>query len=108
MFQIPEPGASKPENRFPFKDQKGKEFSLPKIEFLPSAASKYMEGVTSGTVTDPGYTAFLREFMSLAEPKVKAAVADLSRDQLVSLRNAWYEASKETIEVGESSASESS
>jgi hypothetical protein len=113
VFQIPEPGANKPENRFEFKDRRGKLHSLPKIEFLPAVAAKYLEGVTAGTVEDPGYTEFLRVFMTKAEPKVASVVDGLSRDQLVELRNAWYESSRDEkgekkTDVGESVASSDS
>lgn len=105
-FQIPEPAGDLPENRFEFTDIKGKAFSLPKMDYLPFAATEYLEGVTTGTIPDPGFSAFIRKFMTTAEPKVAPAVKALTRDQLVALRNAWYEASKVT--VGESSASEDS
>ena len=105
-FQIPEPGGNLPENRFEFTDAKGKTHSLPKLEFLSVEASDYLEGTSTGAIPDPGFTAFIRVFMAKAEPKVAAVVKSLTRDQLVSLRNAWYEASK--VDVGESSASEGS
>lgn len=104
-FQIPEPGGSLPENRFEF-EHKGKTFSLPKIEYLPNEATEYLEGINAGSLPDPGFTAFIRTFMTKADPKVAPAIKALTRDQLVALRNAWYEASKVT--TGESSASEDS
>lgn len=105
MFTIPEPAGSIPENRFDF-EHKSKSYSMPKIEFLSADAMKYLEAVNVGTLPDPGFSEFIRTFMTKAEPKVKTAVEGLARDQLVALRDAWYESSR--VDTGESSASEDS
>ncbi|UGT65331.1 hypothetical protein LTT66_18345 [Nocardia gipuzkoensis] len=105
-FQIPEPGGSKPENRFEF-EHKGKTYSIPKLEFLSADATKYVEDVSTGKIPDAGLTEYARTLMLKAEPKLpKVMLEGLSRDQILALRDAWFESSKAT--VGESSASESS
>jgi hypothetical protein len=105
-FQIPEPGGSKPENRFEF-EHKGKTYSIPKLEFLSADATKYVEDVSTGKIPDAGLTENIRTLFCKAEPKLPKTLFDgLSRDQIVALRDAWYESSKVT--AGESSASESS
>ncbi|WP_330253142.1 hypothetical protein OG874_00555 [Nocardia sp. NBC_00565] len=106
VFQIPEPGGSKPENRFEF-ELKSKTYSIPKAEYLSSDASKFLEDMSTGKISDVGFTEYIRILFFKAEPKLpKALFEGLSRDQLTALRDAWYAASKVT--TGESSASESS
>ncbi|MGW4090038.1 hypothetical protein [Nocardia sp. NPDC004750] len=105
-YQVPEPGGEKPENRFEFSI-KGKTYSVPKIEFLPDEASSFLEAMSTGKISDVGYTEYIRTLFAKAEPKLSAnALKGLARDQLTALRDAWYESSKVT--PGESSASESS
>jgi hypothetical protein len=105
-FQVPEPGGSKPENRFEFTI-KDKTYSIPKLEYLSAEAASFIEDMSMGKISDVGFTEYIRALFVKAEPKLPAtALKGLSRDQLTALRDAWYESSKVT--AGESSASESS
>lgn len=105
-FQIPEPGGNLPVNRFEFI-HKGKTYSIPKVEYLSEEATDYLEGMSTGRITGVGLAEYIRTLFAKAEPKLpKTALTGLSRDQIVALRDGWYESSRVT--TGESSASESS
>lgn len=105
VFQIPEPGGNKPENRFEF-EYKGKTYSVPKPDYLPADAAQYIEDVSVGKVADP-LSVYVKTLFTKAEPKLpKTLFQGMSRDQFTALRDAWYESGRVT--VGESSASASS
>lgn len=100
--EVPEASALA-ENRFPFRlTAKGKEYSLPKLEFLPRKSAKVIRE-SIGRVTEAD---LLRKLVEIECPEAFEAVDALEDDQAEALSTAWVESS--AVTVGESTASEGS
>ncbi|AUS31485.1 hypothetical protein C1M55_10400 [Rhodococcus qingshengii] len=89
------------ENRFEFKlREKGKTFSVPKMEFLSRPATKYL-GEKYATTSEAD---LLRGLIKIEAPDAFDIVDKFEDDQAIELSVAWAAASK--ITPGESEASE--
>ncbi|OZD23816.1 hypothetical protein CH253_08110 [Rhodococcus sp. 06-156-3C] len=108
VYNVPESGAEKKENRFAFRikdaNGKGKDkvYSVPKLEFLSGETSEYIADLVGKAYNE---TTVTRNMLSLENPDCAEAVRKLRKDQVDALSAQWAEAS--AVTVGESSASES-
>ena len=96
MFKVPTFDQSDPQFRYDFTTPDGKEWSVPKIQYVPLPVMEAAQA--KGGV---GFIEIMREI----DPKVGAAVAQLAAAQLSALEKDWITQSGTT--VGESSASTS-
>ncbi|OMQ31597.1 hypothetical protein [Rhodococcus sp. D-1] len=91
------------ENRFEFKlREKGKTFSVPKMEFLSRPATKYL-GEKYATTSEAD---LLRGLIKIEAPDAFDIVDKMEDDQAIELSIAWAAASK--VDAGESTASDAS
>lgn len=96
MFQVPEFDQSQPQFRFDFATPDGREWSVPKIQYIPMPVMESAQA--KGGV---GFIEIMREI----DADIGEAVAALAPAQLKALETAWITESGST--VGESSASAS-
>lgn len=91
------------ENRFEFKlREKGKTFSVPKMQFFGRETAKYItENHTKISEAD-----ILRGLIKIEAPDAFDIVDAMEDDQAIQLSIAWVEASN--VDMGESEASEDS
>ncbi|ATL70784.1 hypothetical protein [Nocardia terpenica] len=99
VYEVPASNGKKKKNRFEFRAEDGKVYSIPKTPYLSGKAAKYIrenhEGLSHAILT--------RGLIEIECPDAAEAVWDMDDEQITGIAEAWFEASG--FNAGESDGS---